>query len=62
MEPVLIVPALVLAIIDGDTVKVRARPWTSGLTIETNVRVTGIDTPEVDWHAACPQEARASSA
>jgi endonuclease YncB( thermonuclease family) len=54
---VLVVPAIVTGIVDGDTLKVRAFPWTPGWTIETNVRVNGIDTPEVDWHAGCAGEA-----
>jgi endonuclease YncB( thermonuclease family) len=40
------VPAEVLRVIDGDTIVVRARIWL-GQTVETDVRVAGIDTPEL---------------
>jgi len=40
------VPAMVLRVIDGDTIVVRARIWL-GQTVETNVRIAGIDTPEL---------------
>lgn len=38
--------ARVLAVIDGDTLAVRARIWI-GQTIETRVRLAGVDTPEL---------------
>lgn len=50
------VPAFVLAVIDGDTAKVRAQVWL-GMTVEVAVRVEGIDTPEKGWRAKCPTEA-----
>jgi endonuclease YncB( thermonuclease family) len=40
------VPAEILRVIDGDTVEVRARIWL-GQTVETHVRLAGIDTPEL---------------
>lgn len=40
------VTAQVLDILDGDTVTVRVHVWI-GQTIETHVRIDGIDTPEI---------------
>lgn len=40
------VEAEVLAIIDGDTLSVRAHTWLDQ-TVETRVRIVGIDTPEL---------------
>ena len=40
------VPARVTRVIDGDTFKVEARVW-PGITAQTNVRVRGVDTPEI---------------
>ena len=40
------VEAEVLSVIDGDSLVVRARIWL-GQTVETHVRLTGIDTPEL---------------
>ncbi|HET8727710.1 MAG TPA: thermonuclease family protein [Alphaproteobacteria bacterium] len=40
------VVAEVLEVIDGDTLAVRAHVWL-GQTVETRVRLTGIDTPEL---------------
>ena len=39
-------PARVLSVYDGDTVKVEAAMW-PGLTWTGNVRVEGVDTPEI---------------
>ena len=39
------VPAELVRVIDGDTIQVRALIW-PGHTVETRVRVRGIDTPE----------------
>lgn len=47
------VPATVVRVIDGDTITVRARIWL-GQDVETNVRVAGIDTPEL--RGACDSE------
>jgi endonuclease YncB( thermonuclease family) len=47
------VPARVLEVVDGDTIKVRARVWL-GQEVETNVRLAGIDAPEL--HGRCPRE------
>ncbi|GAB4179354.1 MAG: hypothetical protein OHK0024_17690 [Thalassobaculales bacterium] len=47
------VPAQVLAVIDGDTLAVRAHVWL-GQTVETKVRLAGIDTPEL--RGRCPRE------
>ena len=40
------IPAKVLRIVDGDTIVVRAHIWL-GQTIESIVRIRGIDTPEM---------------
>ena len=40
------VPARVKRVIDGDTFKVEARVW-PGITAQSNVRVRGVDTPEI---------------
>ena len=40
------VPARVKKVIDGDTVKVEARLW-PGIIAQSNVRVRGVDTPEI---------------
>ncbi len=40
------VPARVMAVIDGDTILVRARIWL-GQVVETHVRLEGVDTPEL---------------
>ncbi len=47
------VPARVLAVIDGDTITVRARIWL-GQDVETRVRLAGVDAPEL--RGACPRE------
>jgi endonuclease YncB( thermonuclease family) len=47
------VPAQVLAVVDGDTLEVRARIWL-GQDIITRVRLAGIDTPEA--RSDCPRE------
>ena len=39
-------PATVASIYDGDTLRAHVRVW-PGLTVETSVRVRGIDTPEL---------------
>lgn len=43
----------VLSTVDGDTFTARCQLWPS-LTIETSVRIAGIDTPEL--RGACPAE------
>lgn len=48
------VPAEVLDVVDGDTVRVKARIWL-GQDVETLVRIEGIDTPEIS-RPRCPQE------
>ncbi len=40
------VPARVLAVVDGDTLRVRARVWL-GQDVETAVRLAGVDAPEL---------------
>ena len=45
--------AQVLRVLDGDTLKVRARIWL-GQDVETRVRLSGIDAPEL--RGACPHE------
>ncbi|WP_448204381.1 thermonuclease family protein [Azospirillum sp. sgz302134] len=47
------IPAEVLEVVDGDTLTVRATIWL-GQVVETNVRVDGIDAPEM--RARCPRE------
>ena len=47
------VPAQVLRVVDGDTLVVRARVW-PGHQVETLVRLTGIDAPELK--AGCEKE------
>ena len=47
------VDAVVLKVIDGDTVRVSARIWLNQ-TVETLVRLKGVDTPELK--GACPRE------
>lgn len=41
-----LVTAIVLSVIDGDTIKARAEIW-PGQTIVTSVRLDGVDTPEL---------------
>ncbi len=40
------VPATIISITDGDTIKVDAFPW-PGHTVRVSVRIDGIDTPEI---------------
>lgn len=47
------VQARVLAVIDGDTIAVRARIWL-GQDVETRVRLAGVDAPEL--RGACQRE------
>lgn len=47
------IPAKVIRVVDGDTLKVRAKIWI-GQTIDISVRLRGIDTPELS--ASCPLE------
>ena len=47
------IPAKVIRVVDGDTLKVRAQIWI-GQTIDVSVRLRGIDTPELS--ASCPLE------
>lgn len=47
------VPATVTAVVDGDTLEVRARVWL-GQEIATRVRLGGIDAPEL--RSRCAQE------
>lgn len=48
-------PAQVLRVIDGDTVSVRVQVWL-GQHVETTVRLTGIDAPELRGKCAREQE------
>lgn len=50
------IEATVVRVIDGDTVAVVARPWLD-TTVETHVRIKGIDTPEKGSRARCSGEA-----
>ncbi len=45
------VPATVIEVMDGDTVKVRARIWL-GQDLSTRVRLVGIDAPELNGGCA----------
>ena len=47
------IEARVVRVIDGDTILVRAKVWL-GQEVETLVRLSGIDTPEL--HGRCPRE------
>jgi len=47
------VPAKVIKVVDGDTIRVRARPWPTW-EINILVRINGIDTPEL--RGKCPEE------
>lgn len=49
------IPARVLSVIDGDTIVVRARIWL-GQGVETQVRLDGVDTPEL--RGKCERERR----
>lgn len=40
------IPAAVVRVVDGDTLTVRAHIWI-GQEVETNVRLQGVDTPEI---------------
>ncbi|HYD70651.1 thermonuclease family protein [Azospirillum sp.] len=53
------IPADVLEVVDGDTLAVRATVWL-GHSVETRVRLEGIDTPE--RRAQCPQEKQLAEA
>ena len=50
------IPAVVVRVLDGDTVRVRATTWPH-TTVEIDVRVRGIDTPEKAPRAKCAAEA-----
>ena len=54
------VPALVLRVIDGDTIAVRARIWI-GQSVETRVRIVGVDTPELRGKCALEIELAAAA-
>ncbi|MFQ5775871.1 MAG: thermonuclease family protein [Kiloniellaceae bacterium] len=45
------VPAVVVAVLDGDTLEVRARVWL-GLAVTTRVRLAGVDAPELSGKCA----------
>lgn len=47
------VPVDLVRVIDGDTVEVEAHIW-PGHTVQTGVRLAGIDTPEL--RGRCPEE------
>ena len=53
----LTVPATVVSVYDGDTIKVQAEVW-PGITWAGSVRVLGVDTPEL--RAKCPEEKAAA--
>jgi len=49
------IPAEVLDVLDGDTLAVRATIWL-GQAVETHVRLSGIDAPELRAHCAEEKE------
>jgi endonuclease YncB( thermonuclease family) len=53
------VPAEVVAVLDGDTIAVKARIWL-GQELATHVRLSGIDAPEL--HGKCDRERRLAAA
>lgn len=55
------VPADILAVIDGDTVTVRARIWL-GQDVVTNVRIDGIDAPESNRPGCAAEREQAAAA
>lgn len=54
------VPAEILDVIDGDTLAVRALIW-PGHSVETRVRLRGVDTPET-YRPGCEREREAGRA
>lgn len=54
------VPADLLGVVDGDTVDVRAHIWL-GQTVETRVRLDGIDAPELRGDCAAERAAAAAA-
>ncbi|MBL4720678.1 MAG: thermonuclease family protein [Alphaproteobacteria bacterium] len=54
------VAAQVLRVIDGDTVRVRATVWL-GSTVEIDVRLAGIDAPEIRGRCAREKQLAASA-
>lgn len=54
------IPARVVSVVDGDTIKVDARPWPRQ-TIRVNVRVLGMDAPEI-FRPKCEAERRKGQA
>lgn len=51
------IPAEVVEVVDGDTLRVRAQIWLDQ-TVETRVRLTGIDAPELH-NSSCDAEREA---
>jgi endonuclease YncB( thermonuclease family) len=49
------VPALVIEVVDGDTITVRARIWV-GQDVETKVRLSDVDTPETNGRCGRERE------
>lgn len=45
----------VVSVYDGDTFTVTSEVWPS-ITVQTNIRLFGIDTPEQSWRAKCEKE------
>ena len=54
------IPAEILDVVDGDTIAVRATIWL-GQAVETHVRLSGIDAPELRAHCA-EEKAKAEAA
>ncbi|MEO0881247.1 MAG: thermonuclease family protein [Pseudomonadota bacterium] len=55
------IPADVLRVIDGDTVKVRAHIWVNQ-SVEVSVRLAGVDTPEISRPACRAERVKADAA
>lgn len=54
------VPAEVVSILDGDTIAVRAHIWL-GQDVDTHVRLTGVDAPELHGRCACERNLAAAA-
>lgn len=55
------IPADVVRVIDGDTVKVRAHIWVNQ-SVEVSVRLAGVDTPEIGRPACRAERIKADAA
>ncbi|MEM9669608.1 MAG: thermonuclease family protein [Pseudomonadota bacterium] len=55
------IPAEVVRVIDGDTVRVRAHIWVNQ-SVEVSVRLAGVDTPEISRPNCRAERAKADAA